>query len=104
MQDFLLLKHGTIFYQTKSLCKTGVHLDLTKNRFSLYQKASDLVKSKECDIYLFVDVNCWLKVQIKNSKESFFSFISELVDLTNQENNPYILKHGAGETILCENV
>ena len=53
---------------------------------------------------VFVDVNCWLKIKIENNRESFFSSISELVDLTNQENNPYILKHETEGTIVCENV
>ena len=70
LQDYYF--HGTIFYQARSLSKTGVHLDLTKKRFALHQKGSDLVKSKESVIYVFVDMNSRLKIKIENNKESFF--------------------------------
>lgn len=35
LQDLLLLKHGTIFCQTKSLCKTGVHLVIWSSQRNL---------------------------------------------------------------------
>ena len=56
----------------KHLPKNGVHLDLIKERFTLYQKARDLVKSKKFVKYVNVDVNCRLKVKFENNKESFF--------------------------------
>ena len=62
-----------MFYQArKNLPKNGVHLDLTQERFRLYQKAKDLVKSKESVKYVYVDVNCRLKVKFENNKQSFF--------------------------------
>ena len=52
-------RHTTMFYRTrKNLSKNGVHLYLTKERFTLYQKARDLVKSKKLVKYLYVHVNC----------------------------------------------
>ena len=88
----------------KNLSKNGVHLDLTKERFTLYQKARDLVKSKKFVKYVYADVNCQLKVKFENNKKSFFSSISELVDLTDEQNNPGVLGHGAEGTNVGENL
>ena len=45
---FTTFRHRTIFcLARKNLCKNGVHLDLTKGRFTLYQKARGLVKMKK---------------------------------------------------------
>ena len=41
----------------KNLSKNEVYLDLTKERFTLYQKARDMVKSKKSDKDVYVDVN-----------------------------------------------
>ena len=102
---FTTFRHKTMFYQArKNLAKNGVHLDLTKERFRLYQKAKDLVKSKESVKYVYVDANCRLKVKFENNKESFFSSINELLDLTDQENNPSVLGHGAEGTNMGENL
>ena len=94
----------TMFYRArKNLSKSGVHLDLTKDRFTLYQKARDVVKSKKFFKYVYIDVSCRLKVKFENNKESFFSAISELLDLIDQENNPIVLRHGAERTNVGEN-
>ena len=94
-----------MFYQArKSLSKNGVHLDLTNERFTLYQKAKDLVKSKKFVKYVYVDVNWKLKVKFENNKESFFSSISELLDLNDQENNPDVLGYGAEGTNVGRNL
>ena len=53
----------------KILSKNGVHRDKTKDRFTLYQKARDLVKSKKFVKYAHVDMNCRLKVKFENNKE-----------------------------------
>ena len=83
-----------MFYRArKNLSKNGVHLDLNKHRFKLYQKARDLVKSKKFVKYPYVDVNCRLKVNFENNKESFFSSISELFHLTDEQNNAGVLGH-----------
>ena len=93
---FTTFRHRTMFYRArKKRSKNGVHLDLTKERFRLYQKARDLVKSKESVKYVYVDVNCQLKVKFENNKESFISSINELLDLADQENNPSVVGHGA---------
>ena len=81
-------RYKTKFYRArKKLSKYGVSLDLTKERFTLYQKARNLVKSKKFVKYVYVDVDCRLKVKVENNKESFFSSLNELLDLTDQENN-----------------
>ena len=92
---FTTFRHRTIFcLARKNLCKIGVHLDLTKGRFTLYQKARGLVKMKKF-------VKC---VKLEYKKESFFSSISELFDLTDHENNPGILQHQAEGTNVGENL
>ena len=94
-----------MFYRArKNVSKNGVHLDLTKERFTLYQKTRDLVKSKKFVKYVYVDVNCRVKVKFEINKESFFSSISELLDLIDQQNNPGVLGHGAEETNVGENL
>ena len=63
---FTTFRHRTMFYRArKKLSKNGVHLDLTKERFRLYQKARNLVKSKESVKYVYVDVSCRLKVKFE---------------------------------------
>ena len=45
---FTTFRHRTMFHRArKNLSKNGVHLDLMKERFRLYQKARDLVQVKE---------------------------------------------------------
>ena len=62
-----------MFYQArKNLSENPLHPDLTKERFTLYQKATDLVKSKKFVKYVYADVNCQLKVKLENNKKSFF--------------------------------
>ena len=87
----------------KNLSKDGVHLDLTKERFTLYQEARDLVESKKFVKYVYVDVNCRLKVKFENNKELFFSS-SELLDLTDQENKPAVFGHEAEGANVSENL
>ena len=44
---FPVFRHKAVFYRArKNLFKNGVHFDLTKERFTLYQTARNLVKSK----------------------------------------------------------
>ena len=97
-----------MFYRArKNLSKNRVHLDLTNETFTLYQKAKDLVRQKKFvqvvqDVY--VDVNCRLKVKFENNKESFFSSVSELLDLNDQENNPDVLGYGSEGTNVGRNL
>ena len=59
-----------MFYRArKNLSKNGLHFDLTKERFTLYLKAGDLVKSKKFVKHVYVGVNCRLKVKFGNNKE-----------------------------------
>ena len=86
----------------KNLPKNGVHLDLSKERFTLYRKARNLVKSKKFVKYVYVDVNCRLKIKFEINKESLFSSINELLDLTDQGSNPGVLGHEAAGTNVGE--
>ena len=79
-------RHRTMFYPArKSLSKNELHLDLTKERFTLYQKTRDLVKSNK-----LLD----LKLSSKITRNHFPS-IKKLLVLTDQENNPGVLGYGA---------
>ena len=50
-------------------------------------------------------MNCQLKIKLEDNKESFFfSAISKLLDITDQENNPGVIRHGAERTNFGENV
>ena len=100
---FTTFRYRALFYRArKNLSKNGVHLDLTKQRFTLYQKTRDLVKSKTFIKYVYVDVNRGFKVKFENNKESFFSSISELLDLTDEQNNLGVLGQRAeGNNVRC---
>ena len=62
-------------------------LDLTQGRFELYQKVRDLVKSTKSVKYIYVEYKLSIKNKILKQKGVIFSSISELLDLTDQENN-----------------
>ena len=64
---FTTFRHRTMFYRARNLSKYEVYLDLTKERFTLYQKARDLVKSKKFVNYVYVNVNCRLTVKSENN-------------------------------------
>ena len=66
-----------------------MHLDLTKERFTLHQKARYLVKKSV--------------KKISSKIRIIFSSISELLDLTDQQNNPVVLGHGAEGTNVVKN-
>ena len=59
----------------ESLSKNRVYLDLTKVRFVLYQKARDCIKAKKSVKYVYVDVNCWLKIKVRTNKKVFFHLL-----------------------------
>lgn len=82
------LRHRTMFYPTrKSPSKNELHLDLTKESFTLYQKTRDLVKSNK-----LLD----LKLSSRITR-NHFSSIKKLLVLTDQKNNPGVLGYGAEE-------
>ena len=56
----------------KNLFKNGVHLDLIKERFTLYKNVKYLVKLIKSVKYVYVDVNSQLKIKFENNKELFF--------------------------------
>ena len=56
----------------KNLSKNGVHLDLIKERFTLYKNVKYLVNLIKSVKYFHVDVNSQLKIKFENNKELFF--------------------------------
>ena len=79
-------------------------LDLTQGRFELYQKVRDLVKSTKSVKYIYVEYKLLIKNRIPKQKGVIFSSISELLDLTDQENNNDAHENEAEGVKVGENV
>ena len=79
-------------------------LDLTQGRFELYQKVRDLVKSTKSVKYIYVEYKLSIKNRIPKQKGVIFSSISELLDLTDQENNNDAHENEAEGAKVGENV
>ena len=62
-----------MFYQRRANLKNNVKLklDLTKNRYKIFTKAIETVKSYNNSNYVVVDINCQLKVVFKDGSGKF---------------------------------
>ena len=56
-----------------------VHLELTKARLDLLNKASKYVKDLPNVDFVFADINCRLKIHFQNNNESFFDSMDDLI-------------------------
>ena len=82
--SFYELKHRTMFYRnTKRLKDVRIKLDLTKRRYRILKDAIDLAKGHPDLDYLFVDVNCCLKIAFKDGTSNFFNGIDNLKSMIN---------------------
>ena len=82
MVRFVSFKHRTLFYRKRaSLKNIRVQIDLTKRRYEVLKKAITLVNRNNEFGYLFIDVNCRLKVVFKDRRSSFFNDIDDLKKL-----------------------
>ena len=70
---FTTFRHRTIFYRSRANLKSNVNLklDLTKNRYKTFTKAIETVKSYDNVNYVMVDINCQLKVVLKDGNGKF---------------------------------
>ena len=80
---FTTFRHRTMFYRAKSKLKNGTRVkrDLTKSRLTLLNKANEHVQNIPSINFCYADVNCRLKVKLKDAKQSF----EELQDIADAE-------------------
>ena len=64
-----------MFYRSRAILKNNVKLksDLTKNRYKIFKKAIETVKSYNNVNYVMVDINCRLKVVFKDGSRKRFT-------------------------------
>ena len=79
---FTTFRHRTMFYNKRKLLKGNIRvkLDLTKERYGLLKSARERVSNLENVKYVYVDLNCRLKIRMQDDKEFFFNSIDDLVD------------------------
>ena len=84
----------TTFRQRKMLCRARskrkgekVRLDFTKSWYDLLSNANNHAKEIPNIIFLYVDVNCRLKIKFTGNDQDdvFFSSMDELRDITEME-------------------
>ena len=76
---FTTFHHRNMFYRKRKELKKGVkvHIDLTKAKLDLLIKASKYVKNLYNVDFVYVDINCRLKIHFSNKNESFFDSIDD---------------------------
>ena len=70
-------------YRSTANLKKNVKLklDLTKNRYKIFTKAIETVKSYDNVNYVMTDINCRLKVVFKDGRDKFFTDIMSLKEI-----------------------
>ena len=81
---FTTFHHRTIFYRKRKEFKNGVkgHPDLTKSGLDVLIKASKYLNSLSNVGFVYVDINCRLKIHFSNNNESFFNSMDDLISKT----------------------
>ena len=76
-----------MFYRSRANLKSNVKLklDLTKNRYKTFTKAIETVKSYDNMNYVMTDINCQLKVVLKDGSVKFFTDIMSLKEILEKE-------------------
>ena len=84
---FTTFRHRTMFYRSGANLKNNVKLklDLTKNRCKTTTKAIEAVKSYDNMNYVMADIDCWLKVVLKDRSGKFFTDIMSLKEILEKE-------------------
>ena len=74
---FTTFRQRTMFYCSRANLKNNVKLmlDLTKNRYKIFTRATETVKSCDNVNYIMVEINCRLKVNFKDRTRKFFTDI-----------------------------
>ena len=80
---FTTFRHRTMLYlrRKKLSGNVKIKLDLTKSKYNLLKYARDRVKNLENVDFVYADINCRLKVKMKDKSEYFFNSSDELIDL-----------------------
>ena len=80
---FTTFRHRTMLYHKRKALKGNVRvrLDLTKERYNLLTYARKRVESLDDVDYVYADINCRLKVRMKEGDDHFFDSIDELIDI-----------------------
>ena len=81
---FTTFRHRTMFYWSRANLKNNVklQLDLTNNRYKIFTKAIETVKSYDNVNYI---INCRLKVVLKDGSGKFFTDILGLKEILEKE-------------------
>ena len=76
-----------MFYWSRANLKNNVKLklDLTKNRYNIFTKATETVKSYDNVNYVMVDIHCWLKLVFMDGSGKFFTNIMSLKEILEKE-------------------
>ena len=84
---FTTFRHRAMFYRSGANLKSNVKLklDLTENRYKTFTKAIETVKSYDNVNYVMVDLNCRLKVVLKDGSSKFFTEIMSLKEILERE-------------------
>ena len=81
---FMSFRHRTMFYRNRKRLKdVRVKLDLTKRRYRILKDTVDLAKEHPDLDYIYIDVNCRLKVVFKDGASNFFNDIDNLKSMIN---------------------
>ena len=75
-------RHRTIVYRLKKNMKDNikVHVDLTEKRCNLLKSGSNLVNDVDRILFCYADINCRLKIKLKDEprEDDFFTSIDDL--------------------------
>ena len=75
-------RHRTIVYRLKKNMKDNikVHVDLTEKRCNLLKSGSNLVNDVDRILFCYADINCGLKIKLKDEprEDDFFTSIDDL--------------------------
>ena len=82
--SFTTFRHRTIFYRERKELKNGmkVYVDLKKTRLDLLIKARKYLNSLSNVGFVYVDINCRLKIHFSNNNKSFFDLMDDLISKT----------------------
>ena len=81
---FMNFRHRSMFYRNRKRLKdVRIKLDLTIRRYKILKDAIDLAKEHPYFNYVYVDVNCRLKVVFKDGSSNFFNDIDDLKSIIN---------------------
>ena len=82
---FTSFRHRTIFYKMrKTFVNIKVRLDLTRMRYNLFKSAMEYVEGCEEVDFVFVDINCKLKIRFKDGSVKPFGSMEDLSKLVSK--------------------